>query len=131
RRDCPPTGIRARPHGGNARRHHRYPVAPQRHRPGSTRNGLALTVSGAHSHTRTTPPNINLPSPDIARLPSPSRRLRSPPANSTLPPSVTCSSSSNTKCIPRPHEVTPTCAWQITPINDLDCRDQPPCHHHA
>ena len=41
---------------GNVRRHHRYPVAPHRHRTGSTRNSLALTVSGAHSHTRTTPP---------------------------------------------------------------------------
>ena len=75
---------------GNVRRHHRYPVAPHRHRTGSTRNGLALTVSGAHSHTRTTLPNTNLPSADIAGLPSPPRRSRSPPANSTLPPSVTC-----------------------------------------
>lgn len=75
---------------GNVRRHHRYPVAPHRHRTGSTRNGLALSVSGAHSHTRTTLPNTNLPSPDIAGLPSPPRRSRSPPANSTLPPSVTC-----------------------------------------
>ena len=75
---------------GNVRRHHRYPVAPHRHRTGSTRNSLALTVSGAHSHTRTTLPNTNLPSPDIAGLPSPPRRSRSPPANSTLPPSVTC-----------------------------------------
>ena len=75
---------------GNVRRHHRYPVAPHRHRTGSTRNGLALTVSGAHGHTRTTLPNTNLPSPDIAGLPSPPRRSRSPPANSTLPPSVTC-----------------------------------------
>lgn len=73
---------------GNVRRRHRYPVAPHRHRTGSTRNGLALTVSGAHSHT--TLPNTNLPSPDIAGLPSPPRRSRSPPANSTLPPSVTC-----------------------------------------
>ena len=75
---------------GNVRRHHRYPVAPHRHRTGSTRNGLALTVPGAHGHTRTTLPNTNLPSPDIAGLPSPPRRSRSPPANSTLPPSVTC-----------------------------------------
>jgi hypothetical protein len=37
---------------GNVRRHHRYPVASQRHRTGSTRNGLALTVSGAPSSTQ-------------------------------------------------------------------------------
>ena len=56
---------------------------------GPTGFGLALTVSGAHGHTRTTLSNTNLPSPDIAGLPSPPRS-RSPPANSTLPPSVTC-----------------------------------------
>ena len=80
---------------GNVRRHHRYPVAPHRHRTGSTRNGLALTVSGAHSHSQDHP----APPPTCqAGLPSPPGRKRSPPANSTLPPRMTCRSSTKTKC---------------------------------
>ena len=42
---------------GNVRPHHGHPVAAHRDRPRSTRNGLALTVTGAHSHTRTTLPH--------------------------------------------------------------------------
>ena len=90
RPDCSPRGIRARPHAVTSAVTIDILLRPTATEPDRHETAWRSPCPGAHRHTRTTPPNTNLPNPDIAGLPSPPRRSRSPPANSTLPPSVTC-----------------------------------------
>jgi hypothetical protein len=55
-RAAQPRRLRGRPHRATSALSTGIQVAAHRDRPRSTRNGLALTVIGAHSHTRTTLP---------------------------------------------------------------------------
>ena len=107
RPDCSPTGIRARPHAVTSAVTIDILLRPTATEPNRHETAWRSPCPAPTAAPGPHRPNTNLPSPDIAGLPSPPRRSRSPPANSTLPPSVTCRSCSTTKCSPRPRGVTP------------------------